>query len=67
MKNNKCNYCSNQGKLYVSPWGVPASLYLCRFHFWILPFWPILRFQTIVLLTIVISIIFYIFLITYDE
>ena len=36
----KCNYCDKQGTLYWSPWGVPATLHLCKFHFWILPFWP---------------------------
>ena len=61
MKKEKCNYCDKQGKLYWSPWGVPATLPLCKFHFWILPFWPALRLHTIVFFLIIIAIIAYIF------
>ena len=36
----KCFYCDKQGNFYWSPWGVPGSLYLCKFHLWALPFYP---------------------------
>ena len=57
----KCNYCDKQGKLYWSPWGVPATLHLCKFHFWILPFWPVLRLHTIAVVLLIIAITAYIF------
>ena len=60
-KKAKCNYCDKQGTLYSSPWGIPATLHLCKFHFWILPFWPALRLHTIVFFLIIIAIIAYIF------
>ena len=56
----KCLYCDKQGTLMVSPWGVPGTLYVCKFHFWILPFWPALRLHTIVFFLIIIAIISYI-------
>ena len=31
----KCQYCNKPGKMYDSPWGVPATLNLCKFHLWI--------------------------------
>jgi len=57
----KCQYCNKPGKMYTSPWGVPATLNLCKFHLWILPFWPALRFHTIAIVLIIIAIIAYIF------
>ena len=59
-KKGKCLYCDKQGTLMVSPWGVPGTLYVCKFHFWILPFWPALRLHTIAVVLIIIAIISYI-------
>ena len=57
----KCAYCDKQGKFYYSPWRVPASLHLCSYHWWILPFWPVLRLHAIVVVLLIIAIIAYIF------
>jgi|TARA_B100000586_G_scaffold220602_1_gene167655 hypothetical protein len=50
MSKDKCQYCNKPGKMYGSPWGVPATLNLCKFHLWALPFYP----QVIINLTIII-------------
>ena len=57
----KCQYCGKPAKMYTSPWGIPATVDVCKFHFWILPFWPALRLHTIVFFLIIIAIIAYIF------
>ena len=57
----KCYYCNKQGNFYWSPWGVPGSLHLCKFHFWILPFWPALRLNTIVVVLLITAVTAYIF------
>ena len=33
-----CDYCGKKGKLYCSPWGVPATLSLCNWHLFLLFF-----------------------------
>ena len=57
----KCQYCGKPAKMYTSPWGIPATVIVCKFHLWILPFWPALRFHTIAIVLIIIAIIAYIF------
>jgi len=46
----KCQYCGKSGKWYTSPWGIPATVSVCRFHLWALPFYP----QVIINLTVII-------------
>ncbi|MBC8298945.1 MAG: hypothetical protein H8E55_24555 [Pelagibacterales bacterium] len=57
----KCQYCGKPAKMYTSPWGIPATVSVCKFHLWILPFWPVLRLHTIAVVLIIIAIIVYIF------
>ena len=65
MKDEKltCQYCHKPGELMTSPWGVPATLSLCRYHFWILPFWPniILNLTTLTIYIVIVLIIFFLF------
>ena len=57
----KCQYCGKPAEMYTSPWGIPATVSVCKFHLWILPFWPALRLHTIAVVLIIIAIIAYIF------
>ena len=46
----KCQYCEKPAKMYTSPWRIPATVSVCKFHLWALPFYP----QVIINLTIII-------------
>tara|TARA_B100001115_G_C15508233_1_gene240734 strand:- start:248 stop:520 length:273 start_codon:yes stop_codon:yes gene_type:complete len=39
-KNYQCQYCGKPGKMYTSPWKIPASVIVCKFHLFTLIFSP---------------------------
>jgi hypothetical protein len=55
----KCQYCGKPAKMYTSPWRIPATVSVCKFHLWALPFYPrvIINLSTIFLYLIIIGII----------
>jgi len=60
-KNHQCQYCDKSGKIYTSPWRIPATVCVCKFHLFTLIFSPRLTGFALFPILIAIVIIWLIF------
>ena len=60
-ENVKCQYCGKPGKVRTSPWGIPATVCVCKFHLWTLIFSPRITSIGFFLILLVVGVIWLIF------